>query len=157
MSTKIIVLSDTHGDKRFLKEAVHLLKGKDLLIHLGDNYDDFLWLVNQTNIKGYAVKGNCDPYSNANEVEVIQIEGIKIMLTHGHNYGVKSGLLNLLYCGLEKDADIVLFGHTHVNHKEVSQEVTLLNPGSPVLPRGGTSSYGIITVDGRDFSCEIKK
>ena len=42
----------------------------------------------------FAVKGNCD-YLPLPEETVTEVEGVKILLTHGHRYGVKTDLLSL--------------------------------------------------------------
>ncbi|WP_350342597.1 metallophosphoesterase [Proteinivorax tanatarense] len=158
MPTEILVVSDTHGDHKCLEEILELLKSKDMLIHLGDNYEDFLWLKKRVDIKAIGVKGNCDLFSNGKEIELIKVEEVNIMLTHGHDFGVKSGLLNLLYYGLERKAQLILFGHTHIGYNDKYEGVNLFNPGSPVMPRGmSKASYGNVTIEGNKFSCEIKK
>ena len=40
----------------------------------------------------YGVKGNCDAYPFDDE-QIVEIDGVKILLTHGDKYHVKRGLL----------------------------------------------------------------
>ena len=75
------------------------------------------------------VSGNCDFFDADTPSElVLEMEG-KGFVTHGHKYRVKDGLNTLYYRGLELDADIVLFGHTH-SSQIVSGRNGTLNPGA---------------------------
>ena len=67
--------------------------------------------------------------------EIIEIEGYKILVTHGHYYYVNSGVDNLKAYAREQGVDIAMFGHTHVPYFEVDDELTILNPGSLTYPR----------------------
>lgn len=78
--------------------------------------------------------------------------GKKILLCHGHEYGVKSGYLNLQYAAREKGADIVLFGHTHQVFYDQTSQLAMLNPGSIGEPRYyGKNSYGILIIENGRF------
>jgi len=47
------------------------------------------------------------------------------------------------------EANIVLFGHTHVPYLEKVGGVWFMNPGSPTYPRGGSRpGYGLIEING---------
>ena len=142
----IAVISDTHRINKYIKAGLEAAKDADILIHLGDNVEDAEYY--EMNFKGevYAVKGNCD-YSNKYPAErIIEIEGKKIFFTHGHLYGVKSGINNIYYRGRELEADVVLFGHTHTAGIERTDTLTLMNPGSISLPRLTKRSIGFIEI-----------
>jgi len=65
---------------------------------------------------------------------VVEAAGHRIFLTHGHIYGVRSTLEMLVAAAKEAQADIAVYGHTHVA-QEVAGDVHVLNPGSVARPR----------------------
>ena len=132
----VAVVSDTHRISRYIEVVKEKIKDADVLIHLGDNVDDFKELSKDFAGEAYAVVGNCD-YSNEYPVErVIELNSVKILATHGHAYNVKYGLHNLYYRAQELGVDIALFGHTHQELIIEENGITLMNPGSASLPRG---------------------
>lgn len=145
--TKILVLSDSHRNFDPMVQAVELEK-PDMIIHLGDHYKDAMSLHGVfPDIPLHAVSGNCDSERSESE-KMIVVEGKKILLCHGHEYGVKSGYLNLQYAAREKGADIVLFGHTHQVFYDQTSQLAMLNPGSIGEPRYyGKNSYGILIIE----------
>lgn len=148
----IAVISDTHRMKNYIDKAKKYLKEASIIIHLGDNIEDIECLKEGFKGDVYAVKGNCDLKNTFPTEQVIDIEGIRIFMTHGHNYGVKMSLNNLYYKAKEINADIVLFGHTH-EHLIVEEDgITFMNPGSISLPRSMGRYIGFIDIS----SGEIK-
>lgn len=147
---QVLVFSDTHGDL----EAVASLRAQalkcDVVIHLGDHATDINALNLPSSIKIYSVRGNCDDPQSAPEERLVEIGGVKWLLAHGHRYHVKQDLLNYYHRGLETQAKIALFGHTHVPYYEEVKGLILHNPGSLVLPAmGSKASYSLISlVDG---------
>ena len=80
----------------------------------------------------------------------------KIMITHGHRYGVKYGLERLYFSALENEVDIVLFGHTHISLNEKYDNILFFNPGSLTHPRLlSKGSYGIIEISDSDIISKI--
>ena len=72
----------------------------------------------------------------------------RVLIAHGHTMNVKYGLLRAQYRAQELNADILLFGHTHVPLVEASSRPMLLNPGSIGDMRRPT--YGVLDFqDGR--------
>lgn len=142
---RIGVVSDTHKDLSLAKIAIKDMGKVDLLLHAGDHYKDALILAQEFKVETKAVIGNCD-YALSNPAEdIFELAGYKFLLTHGHQYGVKTKLDRLYYKGLELGVDIVVFGHTHVPLNVVEGNIQLLNPGSLSLPRGNSKpSYAII-------------
>jgi len=146
---KILVLSDTHG--AVLESIVNPMKNEkniDMMIHCGDKFKDAEKIAELLGIKNiYRVVGNCD-YDMQNESTIleIEIEGKHVLITHGHLQNVKDGLEYLKELAEEKCADIVLFGHTHISHEEMDNNVLYFNPGSTILPKIGKASYGVIEI-----------
>lgn len=118
-----------------------------MLIHLGDNVDDILIIKRYYNGKIVNVKGNCDFSTNTPYDRLEEVCGKKIFLTHGHRYGVKENLFRLRYKALEAQADIVLYGHTHIGQIDFEEGIWYINPGSVSQPRDGDRSFAIISID----------
>ena len=78
---------------------------------------------------------------------MIEVNRVKIFYTHGDLYGVKSSVTSIYYRGRELQANIVLFGHTHQQLIEKTEEVILMNPGSISLPHFKGRYVGIIDID----------
>ena len=68
------------------------------------------------------------------------------MFSHGHLLQVKYGLQTLKRYAREQNADVMLFGHTHVAYTEYEDSLYIMNPGSISQPRRGRPSYGIIDI-----------
>ena len=138
---KILVVSDTHGN---LKNIEFALKNfpHEKVFFLGDGYKD---LKNFGDEEIYAVKGNCDFFVTADEDEVLKIEGYKILLTHGHTYGVKYTLSALTEKAEKEKFDLVCFGHTHKFFNLEKNGVTYLNPGS--LGAMCENSFAILNIE----------
>ena len=144
---RIGVISDSHGDIFAVKRAVAQMGSVDILIHLGDHYKDAEIILKELKRDIIYVKGNCD-FSHTVECDkIINIEGKKLMLTHGHRYNVKSNYLNLYYKALEEEVNVVLFGHTHYAEIFEKDNILFVNPGSLSRPRGPAQTYAILTID----------
>lgn len=137
---------DTHGRIEGIRKA--LVKYKtDYLIHTGDFFADARRLAHYLKVPYYAVAGNCDSREAGPDEALVEIQQHRIYISHGHQYGVKSALQNLVYRGLELEAGAVIFGHTHVPHCEKVGNIWLLNPGSPSRPRlGADKSFLVIDI-----------
>ncbi|MGO1469525.1 MAG: metallophosphoesterase [Tissierella sp.] len=147
---RILVVSDTHGKNKKLIDKVKAIKKPDLIFHLGDYVGDGLTISKALEISPIIVMGNGDhPSSGFKEEEIIEIKGKRIFLTHGHRFGVYSNLNRLFYRAKELEADIALFGHTHIPIVKEMEGCILMNPGSPSSPRGFShkKTFAIIEID----------
>ena len=154
---KIIVVSDTHGNNGSFLETAMAMEKPDLLIHLGDYISDAKKISKIMKVDYITVKGNGDyGIMDFNEDELLEINGKKIFLTHGHRYNVSYNLENIYHKGLELGADLILFGHTHVPIIEKTKELIIMNPGSPSTPRtiDRKRTFGLITI-GEDIKVEL--
>ena len=130
---RIIVMSDSHGSVSRVRQIFEEEPGAELYLHLGDGAADFVkagWLFPSTTRMG--VLGNCD-FSRElalPKTGLVELGGKRIFYTHGDLYRVKHGLEELEAAGREKEADIVLYGHTHTALQEYREGLWLLNPGS---------------------------
>ena len=124
-----VVLSDTHGNKKDLLKLEGIIKEADYIFHLGDGFYDLNIFGTDITKKIVQVVGNCDPVAYDSE-RLIEIDGVKIFMTHGHLYGAKGGNLRLLYKAKEVGADVCFYGHSHQAVIEEVDGVTLANPGN---------------------------
>ncbi len=148
------IISDTHGVNSFIESAMEYLRNVDLIIHAGDHYNDAEYIQRNYDIRVIGVAGNCDKENIDEKIEVIANK--KFFITHGHKYNVKTNISNIFYAGKEKNADIVIFGHSHVPFYEVEEGIVLINPGSVSLPRNGSKRSGcIINIDKEGIDVEF--
>ncbi len=104
----------------------------------------------------HAVRGNCDLRSALPLQLRCAVAGVKVFAAHGHRYNVKydPALRDLRYAALEADADVVLFGHTHLAFRDHSLGMEILNPGT--IGRVARPSYGLLRVEEGRAETEIK-
>ncbi|MEQ6375739.1 metallophosphoesterase [Bacillaceae bacterium S4-13-56] len=153
--TSFLVMSDTHG----LTNEIEKIKKRhsfDFLIHCGDSELDF----RSKEMEGFLkVRGNCDFDSNYPNEVIEEVDGLKLFVTHGHLFNIKSSPLALSYRGDEVQAKLICFGHTHIAGSEWIDGKVFLNPGSVRLPRGKyPASYSVLYWDnsGRELNVEFR-
>ena len=147
---KLLIFADSHGRTgTMLSVAKNLAPDIAQIMHLGDNLADAALLQQSfPGIPIHSVAGNCDFLSVNHPDALLEIAGVRIFLTHGHRFDVKGGLLRLSLAARERQADICLYGHTHIASITAADGVMLMNPGSISLPRGyERESYGILTLE----------
>jgi len=154
---RILVVSDTHG---LIEPVITFLETRrerfDEIWHLGDHYKDAVKLHKRTGIPVHAVKGNCDMIAHVPEDMILTVCNHKILLTHGHLYGVKYSLLRLHLKAVEEKIQLVCFGHSHVATQSFDSGVTLFNPGSPSNPRlGSFPTIGIVEISESGIETKI--
>ena len=138
---KLLIFSDSHGSAAPLY-AVTRRERPDLVLHLGDGSRDVLGLEYPPAL--LQVRGNCDGWGCDYEDDMlVNIGGVNIFVTHGHRYGVKSGLDTLASAAAAKGAQVACFGHTHKPFCEYRDGVLLINPGTCTL-RGACA---LLTID----------
>lgn len=165
---KLAFISDIHGVPSTLEAALAVIDslGYDRLVLLGDllyhgprnGVPDFYdpvkvaKLLNSRKDRIVAVRGNCDAevdqmmmeFPITDDYRVLEADGEKFFLTHGHLYNEHK--LPPLGMGT-----VLAHGHTHIPElKRLECGLTIFNPGSVSLPKGGTSrSFGYF--DGKEL------
>ncbi len=141
---RILVVSDTHGDLNRLIRAVTAQPKAEIIVHCGDGDEQVQYLMENYRDKMIVgVRGNCDWASLLPPVETLSVCGKKIFITHGHLYNAKTGLYQITSAAREQNADILLFGHTHIPMSTYDDGLHILNPGSC---HGYLASYGYIDI-----------
>ena len=159
---KYMIASDIHGSAYYCRELLHayqrdrasrLVLLGDLLYH-GPRNDlprdyapkEVIAMLNSLKDQIYCVRGNCDTEVDQMVLEfpilgdyaLLALDGLTIYATHGHIY-------NRDHLPPVQKGDILLHGHTHILTAERDQEITVLNPGSVSIPKGGNPpTYGML-------------
>ena len=142
---KILVLSDSHGSLSNMERAVEQAAPR-MIFHLGDCWRDGERLHQRfPNIPFHQVPGNCDFRPEEPAERLVFVEDKRILLCHGHTYGVKQSLLSAGYAAEEQNLDCFLFGHTHRPLVDMRGKTLFLNPGSIGDYRRPT--YGVVALD----------
>lgn len=146
-----LIFSDSHGSIENTLSIIKEYPQADAIFHCGDIENDADRLRQATHLPVAIVRGNCDYDASLPEELVTTFAGKKIAMCHGHCYFTYGEMDVLKYWGMEKQADILLFGHTHEPFLEQSSELTILNPGSISRPRqlGHRKSYAVMEIDER--------
>ncbi len=135
---RALIFSDSHGSISSMTNVIDREKNIDYIIHAGDVYKDVCELIKFYPDKNFIyVIGNNDYFvKNQPSERLFELGGVKIFLTHGHNYSVKYGLYNIYAAAREKGASLCIFGHTHSRLNEEQDGIRLFNPGSSVRSSG---------------------
>lgn len=149
---KIVVVSDSHGDRQIVQEIVDRYVDKvDGIFHCGDSE---LSIDDPLIDKLHIVKGNMDLAAFADH-DLETIGDQTVLTVHGHHQNVNSGLLNLELYGRSLSANIELFGHTHQLTATFDDHILFVNPGSISQPRGEYAkiggTYAIIDSDDQQY------
>ncbi len=161
---ELLIFSDSHGRaENLLAAEARQIKRPDAILFLGDGARDLSHLSIH-DIPVWAVRGNCDWSSSdlADKTErLLHLEGHTLLMTHGHEWGVKGGLGALIAHAADVGADIVLFGHTHkptlqtiaageqIGKTVLSRPLYLFNPGSIGFNEDGEGySFGTLAIKG---------
>lgn len=134
-SLRIGILSDSHGQTRITRDAVHMLiaRGCSLLIHLGDLCSDSV-VDELVGHNARIVLGNCDDEAigryaghlgiiNDHPAGRIDVNRRIVAYTHGH---IERAMQQALADGV----DYLLHGHTHEPRDERIGRTRIINPGA---------------------------
>lgn len=142
----ILVLSDSHGNRRSIEQLFPIMEESDVIIHLGDTSQDGSFIKAKFPDKTYILNGNCD-IMRAGENEItLEVEGLKILACHGHLYSVKSTPQKLVNRAKELGCTVALYGHTHSAFEREIDGVLTINPGT--MSRYSDKSYCYLVING---------
>jgi putative phosphoesterase len=132
---RVIVLSDTHAPRRWRscppRVAGHL-RGADLILHAGDVCIAPVLAELAQYAPVTAVLGNNDGPDVADwgaaETAALTLDGLRVAMLH--DSGPSAGRLARLRRRFP-EADLVVFGHSHIPLDESGYGLRIFNPGSP--------------------------
>ena len=124
---KIGILSDSHFKSDYTKEVITLLKEKgcQYLIHAGDLcIEKNLQLLKESALPYVSVFGN-------NDRNLVSISHKYVIKQEPYYFKIKDITFKLMHMPyhLTPDANIVIFGHTHMFECEYKNNTLFLNPG----------------------------
>ncbi|MCR4695409.1 MAG: metallophosphoesterase [Pseudobutyrivibrio sp.] len=143
---KILVVSDTHGKNQSLWDVIEE-ENPDRIFHLGDgqSLEEEIWMYTEAECD--IVCGNCDWGNDLPSELTIPIGKHKILLTHGHYYGVNFGYEEIAQAAHELGCDIALYGHTHMPTIDYYEDLIIANPGSLSYPRQSSREHTYMIMD----------
>ncbi len=149
---KIVVVSDNHGNEKSLKDIKQMHPDASYFIHCGDA------LVSESALDGYiVVNGNNDYELSFPYERILEIDSLKILVTHGHFFISYFGKKKLIEHAKKLNCDLVLYGHTHLFDHSIEEGIHFINPGSLVRNRDGSApSYAIIELNNTTLSVDRK-
>lgn len=141
MKKKILIVSDSHGSPVWLN--FFDFNEYDYIIHAGDHS---MTAKQIAHITPYYVDGNND--WGKQHLLKFKINDITFILTHGdeylnYAYNNPDWSDNLYKLALEQQANILIFGHTHIPIIKKINDITLINPGSVSFSRHDGNKYYI--------------
>lgn len=154
---RLVVVSDTHGDKQILRMIHQQQPDATGYFYCGDSElpaSDPIFETYQP------VTGNMDFDPDFPLTRTAEYPGLKVFMTHGHRFNVNWTLDPLVKAGAEAHADLVLFGHTHQLGVEKHDGMVVLNPGSISQPRGEFAplhgTYATVDWDNQQISVQFR-
>ncbi len=158
---RVVVLSDTHAPRRWKycpPRVAACLRGADLILHAGDVctasvLDELAQYAPVT-----AVIGNNDGPDvaawGATETAGLAVQGLRIAMLH--DSGPAPGRLARMRARFA-EADLVVFGHSHIPVNIADDGFRIFNPGSPTdRRRQPHGTLGVLrVVDGTLLGAEL--
>jgi hypothetical protein len=149
---RIVVLSDTHAPRRWRtcppRVAEHL-RGADLILHAGDVCTAAVLDELAEYAPVVAVAGNNDGPDvtawGAAETAALDIERLRVAMIH--DSGPKTNRLPRMR-RMFPEADLVVFGHSHIPLDESGYGLRIFNPGSPTdRRRQPAGTIGVLDIN----------
>ena len=146
----ILLFSDSHRNTGNIIRAIKKTRDADVIMHLGDVVKDILQIKEMFRSYRYEiVRGNNDWSREYPTEKLLDVEGQRIFITHGHHYGVKYCYDRIVEKGKAVNANAVFFGHTHQAEEFYRDGILFLNPGSAGMAvYGQKPSYCLVRVSG---------
>jgi putative phosphoesterase len=123
---RIGVISDTHG--KLHPRVVEVFANADAIIHAGDAGGEHVLEALRRIAPVTFVRGNNDDASGYDVVRVT-IGGLRFLVTHILPRPSDPGE-HVVRSLISEPADVIVFGHSHLPHDEVTGGVRYFNPAS---------------------------
>ncbi len=152
---RVVVLSDTHAPRRWRScppRVAAELRGADLILHAGDVCTAPVLAELAQYAPVTAVLGNNDGQDVADwgaaETAALTLDGLRVAMLH--DSGPAAGRLARMRRRFP-EADLVVFGHSHIPLDQSGYGLRIFNPGSPTdRRRQPHGTLGVLRIeDGR--------
>ncbi|PKN33742.1 MAG: hypothetical protein CVU61_11515 [Deltaproteobacteria bacterium HGW-Deltaproteobacteria-19] len=150
---RYFVVSDTHGNRQDLRNAIGRYGPFDGLIHLGDGVLDGRAIADEMGIPFHGIHGNEDYGSNYPDMEVADLDGRPFLLLHGFQLEMnpyhppsvwRETLAELAKMAKKRKTRGVFFGHTHQALLDMVGDTLILNPGDQYRGAAIPPSFAVI-------------
>jgi uncharacterized protein len=155
----LAVVSDTHGTSghELSGRTLEAVREAERTVHAGDfTTVPVLEAFHEEAARLEAVFGNVDDGAvreRLPEARTLEWEGLRIALTHRRD----GGPTGLVMFGRERDADLVISGHSHRPSIARADDLVLLNPGSHAQPRGNRPGHAELESVEEGVRCRLRE
>ena len=105
----IVVISDSHGRNEVFTQLREMYPTASAYLHCGDSE------CPASELDGFvSIQGNNDLYFDYPKQIILDLDGIRLLLIHGHQYPMYAVTEKLIEKAINEDYQLVLYGHTHV-------------------------------------------
>ncbi|MCC3289424.1 metallophosphoesterase [Arthrobacter sp. zg-Y1110] len=163
MSSKLLLLSDTHLPKRakVLPEVLWAdIEAADIVVHAGDWVnEELLDQLQSRSRRLIACYGNNDGAELRNRLPLVAravVEEVRLAVVHETGPAAKRGeRMDAQF----PDTDLLVFGHSHIPWDSVTPAgMRLLNPGSPTdRRRQPFCTYLRLEIDGKTVTPDLQR
>ncbi|WP_273476922.1 metallophosphoesterase [Methanobrevibacter woesei] len=155
------LISDTHIPDRMkeLPEKVfEAFKDVEMILHAGDVTSQEVIEKLEEIAPVTAIQGNTDRIVGLDlpKTAVVEAEELKIGVIHGEVYP-RADTQQLHYLAKQLDVDILVSGHSHQPKVEKVEDVLLINPGSPTVPRLADRTVMRLEINKKEVDVELVK
>lgn len=155
------LISDTHIPDRMkeLPEKVfEAFKDVEMILHAGDVTSQEVIEKLEEIAPVTAIQGNTDRIVGLNlpKTAIVEAEELKIGVIHGEVYP-RADTQQLHYLAKQLGVDILVSGHSHQPKVEKVEDVLLINPGSPTVPRLADRTVMILEINKKEVDVELVK
>lgn len=139
----LTIVSDTHSNDshRLRGRTLKAVQTADLVVHVGDFMTESVldaFEAESSTVRGvYGNNDDSEIRSRLPKARTVEYEGVRFAVTHT----VRGGNTALTLFGKEREADAVIFGHSHRPTADFSGPLPLINPGSHAQPRGNRPAH----------------
>lgn len=148
----LVVISDSHGRNEVFNQLREMYPTASAYLHCGDSE------CPASELDGFvSIQGNNDLHYDYPKQIILNLDGVRVLLIHGHQYPMYSVAEKLIGKAIELSCTLVLYGHTHVYKVTRYDDIVLVNPGSIYYNRDGSEpSYALVTIENGRIEVERK-
>ena len=154
---RIIVFSDTHGNRREMRDALCRFAGVELVLHLGDGVAQGESVAREFGIPFLGVAGNEDVGEDVPRERAIDIGNLRLLAVHGDRFDIglydnrqkwDDNLGKMAGFAALQGARVLLFGHSHAAMLVERGGVVLCNPGDQYPGSQAGASFCMLEASG---------
>jgi len=147
---KIGIISDTHSKVKMAKDAINLLieNGAEFIIHAGDIGErKTLEFLKKCSVPYVAVYGN-------NDAHLAEFHSKYNLVQEPHYFSLADTKFKLMHLPfyMAPDADVVIFGHTHIFESDFNGKALFLNPGEVCARNKPISECAMLEISKSHFN-----